>query len=64
MDWKELKKKRKEFTDVEWGIIEYIKRNIHHVISMNIAELAGVTYTTKASIVRILINKLIKQIVC
>ena len=49
MDWKELEKKRKEFTDVEWGIIEYIKRNIHHVISMNISELASVTYTSNAS---------------
>lgn len=52
MDWKELEKKREEFTDVEWGIIEYIKRNIHHVISMNISELASVTYTSNASIIR------------
>nr|WP_318001061.1 MurR/RpiR family transcriptional regulator [uncultured Faecalibacillus sp.] len=52
MDWKKLEKKRKEFTDVEWGIIEYIKRNIHHVTSMNIAELASVTYTSNASIIR------------
>lgn len=52
MDWKELENKKNEFTDIEWEIIRYIKMNIHHVVSMNIAELAKETYTSNATIIR------------
>ncbi|MHC1681443.1 MAG: MurR/RpiR family transcriptional regulator [Clostridiaceae bacterium] len=46
-------KDKKKFTSVEWEIIEYIENNIKEVLHMTADELAGVTYTSTASIIRL-----------
>lgn len=46
-------KDKKRFTSVEWEIIDYITRNLKEVLHMTADELAGVTYTSTASIIRL-----------
>lgn len=46
-------KDKKRFTSVEWEIIDYITKNLKEVLHMTADELAGVTYTSTASIIRL-----------
>lgn len=44
---------KRRFTSVEWEIIGYVTKNIKEVLHMTADELAGVTYTSTASIIRL-----------
>ena len=52
MSWIKLLDERKLFTDVEWKVVQYIKENISKITLMNISQLAKVTYTSNATILR------------
>lgn len=52
MTWMNLFEQRDLFTDVEWEVVQYIKDNIYKITLMNIGELAKVTYTSNATILR------------
>ena len=52
MSWMKLFEEKDLFTDVEWEVVQYIKENIYKITLMNIGELAKVTYTSNATILR------------